>query len=494
LLTLSWRIANPHEDLNELSVRWIADRDWRYTTELTVDIESLGSGSKVDLVFDGLDTFAAVLLEDIKILESDNMFLSHRVNIDSFLRDILGKKGGDTVTLTIIFASARLRGQELIKKHENEHRFLARQTEDGRIPVRKAQYHWGWDWGPILTGTSGPWRPILMEYYHARIEDLWAHSTVSTDLTTCSGVLHCILAGTTAGDRLLLTLEHENQEVVRQDVEVGSNSEVQCDFKVENPKLWFPFSHGGQDRCIISATIKRCDQVLHSQSKQIGFRNVELVQDPDSPDGGRSFYFRINGKDVFAGGSCWIPGSNYLSELKKQDYHDWVNILREGNQNMIRVWGGGIYEDEAFYNACDELGVLVWQDFAFACGNYPTYPSYRKSFENEARQNVRKLRNHPSLVIWAGNNEDYQVQERYQLHYNFADKDPESWLKSDFPARYYYEHVLPKIVETEHPEAAYHPSSPWGDGKRTADPSVGDIHQWDSKDPGTKKYAFVFLN
>jgi beta-mannosidase len=123
---------------------------------------------------------------------------------------------------------------------------------------------------------------------------------------------------------------------------------------------------------------------------------------------------------------------------------------------------------------------MVWQDFAFACASYPTYKSYLESVETEARQNIRRLRSHPSLIIWAGNNEDYQVQERYKLEYNYEDKDPQSWLKSTFPARYIYEYLLPKIVSEEDPFAIYHPSSPWGDGKYTADPTVGDKHQWDS--------------
>lgn len=189
----------------------------------------------------------------------------------------------------------------------------------------------------------------------------------------------------------------------------------------------------------------------------------------------------MNGVDVFAGGACWIPASNHLSALTRDKYYDWIKLLKDGNQNMIRVWGGGIYEDDAFFDACDEMGILVWQDFCFACGNYPTYQSFRSSVEDEARQNVRRLRNHPSLVIWAGSNEDYQVQERYNLEYNYEDKDPNSWLKTDFPARYYYEYLLPKIVAEEHKNATYHPTSPWGDGKRTDNPTFGDIHQWDSK-------------
>ena len=142
---------------------------------------------------------------------------------------------------------------------------------------------------------------------------------------------------------------------------------------------------------------------------------------------------------------------------------------------------GGVYEHDALLDACDELGVLVWHDFQFACASYPAYPSFLAALEVEFRQQIRRLRSHPAVVVWAGNNEDYQVQERYKLDYDFADKDPESWLKSTFPARYIYEHLLVRLVKEEDPYMIYHPSSPWGDGRPTADPTVGDLHQWNRK-------------
>lgn len=152
----------------------------------------------------------------------------------------------------------------------------------------------------------------------------------------------------------------------------------------------------------------------------------------------------------------------------------------KGNQTMVRIWGGGIYEHDSFFDACDELGLLVWHDFQFACGNYPTYKYFLSSVEAEARQNIRRLRNHPSLIIWAGNNEDYEtVQERYKLDYNPDDKDPQSWLKSSFPARYIYERLLPEALEEEHPGMIYLPSSPWsGNGESVKDRTVGDAHEW----------------
>lgn len=155
--------------------------------------------------------------------------------------------------------------------------------------------------------------------------------------------------------------------------------------------------------------------------------------------------------------------------------------LGSTSDSCFRVWGGGIYEEDAFYDACDELGVMVWQDFMFGCGNYPTWPELLESIKREAVENVSRLRHHPSIVLYAGNNEDYQVQEQAGLTYDFIDKDPNHWLQTDFPARYIYEHLLPSVMKEYSSHVFYHPGSPWGDGKITSDPTVGDLHQWNGE-------------
>ncbi|KAI1340065.1 family 2 glycosyl hydrolase [Xylariaceae sp. FL0016] len=472
------KIPDPFIDMNELAVRWIAEKGWTYKcTFPKPETAAASKSTKADLVFGGLDTFATVSLNGTEILQSDNMFLSHRVDVSGLLKS--------ENELEIVFEPSMRRGTEEVEKHSHEHTFYVRQTHVSRVPVRSAQYNWGWDWGPIML-TLGPWRPIFLQQYVASIEDLWTECEVSEDLKSVSGRVLAKVMGAHSGP-VTFSLSREGQSVLEKECAVDSEGRAVLDFKVDDPDLWYPLGYGQQARYELKATLGSYDQ----RSKLIGFRRTELVQEED--DFGKSFYFRINNIDVFCGGSCWIPGDSFLSHMPPERYHNWMKLMAEGNQIMVRIWGGGIYEHDAMFDACDELGILVWHDFAFACASYPTYDSYIQSVEQEARQAVRRLRTHPSVVIWAGNNEDYQVQERYKLEYNFADKDPQSWLKSTFPARYTYEHLLPKIVSEEDPKMIYHPSSPWGDGKATYDPTVGDKHQWDIWHGAMNRYQEAFM-
>ncbi|EFY98874.2 beta-galactosidase/beta-glucuronidase (glycoside hydrolase family 2) domain protein [Metarhizium robertsii] len=478
------KIPDPFVDMNERAVQWIGEKVWQYRVSFPAPKASSAS-AVTDLVFEGLDTFATVLLNGREILKTDNMFVSYRVNINEHI-----KPDGNNI-LEIVFDSALIRGREIVKEHSHEHSFLVRQTEAGRVAVRKAQYNWGWDWGPIIM-TAGPWKPVYLEQYTARVDDVWAQNELDSDLEAVTGTIYTNVVGDFhPDDRLAISLTLEGRKVLEELAPVPRNGKYAVPFKIANPQLWYPRSYGKQTRYKLQASIVRSGAELHSTSKLIGFRRAELIQEPDAH--GKSFYFRINNVDVFGGGSCWIPADSYLSQISPARYHDWIKLMAEGNQVMVRVWGGGIYEDDTFLDACDEFGVLIWHDFQFACASYPTYPSYMKTLEMEVRQQLRRLRCHPAVVAWAGNNEDYQVQERYRLDYDFENKDLESWLKSTFPARYIYEHFLPELVKQEDPFMIYHPSSPWGDGKPTADPTVGDIHQWNLWHGAVNKYQEVSL-
>ncbi|KAK4456497.1 glycoside hydrolase [Cladorrhinum samala] len=477
-------ILHPFADLNELDAAWIGEETWQYRVAFPAPEESTAKSTRTDIIFEGLDTFATVNLNGSQILSSDNMFLEHRVDIS----DILTKDGTDNI-LDIVFEPARQKGLEIVQAHP-EHEFIVHQTEASRGPVRKAQYHWGWDWGPILM-TVGPWKPVRLETYVSRIDQVRVDYTIETDNETpfVELTVSARIVGPAENVQLMLLYDgktiaevKESNNNTRSDPEQTPWNYTSAQVKLENPQLWWPRGYGGPNLYeLILCIIAEDGTTLADDRQTIGFRKVELVQEQDNF--GESFYFRVNNTDVFIGGSCWIPADSFLSKIPAQRYRDWMTLLADGNQNMIRVWGGGIYEHPAFYEACDELGILVWQDFMFACASYPTYPEFLSSIEKESTQALRRLRHHPSIILWCGNNEDYQIQERYNLEYDTSDADPESWLKSSFPARYIYEHLLPQLVsqETKPTSVIYRPSSPFGNGASTTlkvDSTVGDIHQW----------------
>ncbi|EUC45953.1 carbohydrate-binding module family 35 protein [Bipolaris oryzae ATCC 44560] len=477
-LVKNGKIKDPFIDLNELSVRWVGDETWTYSTTFDAPQHYGKAGVTSKLQFEGLDTFASVYLNGVLILESDNMFEMHWI-------DTTGKLKDRDNALEIIFHSARKRGLELVKEHK-EHRYIVHQTEISRGPVRKAQYHWGWDWGPILM-TCGIWRPISLQTWTSELSNLDIHYDLSHELDSATIKVTVDWEGPV--DSLTFTVTKKGSSVIEWSGTISLRSRDRCETAsasgiMKNIELWWPRGYGNQNMYTIQAeAYAQSDtsesQRLHSTSKDFGFRRAELIQEPDQD--GQSFYFRINNVDVFCGGSCWIPADSFLTRVTPSDYHAWVKLAADGNQTMIRIWGGGIYEAHALYNAADELGVLVWQDFMFACANYPAHTEYLESVETEARQNVQQVRRHPSIICWTGNNEDYQIVERYGLEYDPDNRDPESWLRTNFPARYIYEYLLPKIVSQESPSTPYHPSSPFGNGRSTVlkvDPTIGDIHQW----------------
>jgi beta-mannosidase len=309
--------------------------------------------------------------------------------------------------------------------------------------------------------------------YEARVADLAADVDVDKSLERAVVTLTAEVEG--PADQVRFELSLDGEQVAAGTAEANTPT---VSFTLEKPALWYPARYGAQPLYEVRATVLRNDIELDTITKCIGLRRAELVQRPLDGQPGTSFFFEVNNIPIFCGGSNWIPADSFIPRIGRKRYHDWVKLVLDGNQGMLRVWGGGIYEEEDFYNACDELGILVWQDFMFGCGNYPAWPALRDSVDAEARANLRRLRHHPCIVIWAGNNEDYQYQESAGLTYDYANKDAESWLATDFPARYIYEKILADACAALVPRTAYHPGSPWGAGRNTHDATVGDIHQW----------------
>ncbi|KIW18524.1 hypothetical protein PV08_02812 [Exophiala spinifera] len=473
------RLKDPFIGFNETRAEWVGLKSWTYRT--TFASPGVSPETKVVLAFDGLDTFAHVRLNGKLILESDNMFLSHRIDVTEAIR------ARSNNILEIEFDSAFLKAREIRAQHP-KHKFLCFNDPPDRLAVRKAQCHWGWDWGPILM-CAGIWRPARLEMYHARVSDLRLDVGVSDDY-------HFATIDATAeiesNSRTVPQLHAQFHVMLDGKLVSATNCVADKDGKASiklpilRPELWMPNGYGKQSLYTVSVTIASDNIPLHTTSRRVGLRKIELVQDDDAH--GKSFYFRVNGVDIFCGGSCWIPADSFLTNVTPERYRAWIELMVPANQKMIRVWGGGIYEDDSFYDACDELGILVWQDYMFACGNYPCFPAILKSIEAEVIANVRRLRHHPCLAIFAGNNEDYQVQESFNLTYDYDDKNEENWLKSDFPARYIYESLLPRLSKAEAPWIPYWPGSPWSHGKKSIDPTVGDMHQWNVWHGKQEKY------
>ena len=248
-------------------------------------------------------------------------------------------------------------------------------------------------------------------------------------------------------------------------------------FRRDSPSLWYPVGYGKQPLNVVKATLFSGMLELDVADKRFGLRRAKVIERELEGAPGKTFMFEINNVPIFCGGSCWIPAETFIPRMTPQKYRDWVKLAVDGNQVMIRAWAGGIYEEQSFYDACDELGVLVWQDFLFACGNYPAHDKFLSLVKREAAANVKALRHHPSIVIWAGNNEDYQYCETENLGYDPLDQNPQEWLKTTFPARYIYEKILKGVTEELVPNTFYHFGSPYG-GSSTTDQTIGDIHQW----------------
>ncbi|KAH9483065.1 Beta-mannosidase B [Psilocybe cubensis] len=452
-------IPDPFIGLHEWDVQWVGEAEWAFKTDLHVTDGELASPN-VDLLFEGLDTFATVKLNDEVILESSNQFISYRVPVKSKL-----KPGSNE--LIISFESAFRKGRAI----EEEHGKLALWNGDSsRLHVRKAQYNYGWDWGPVLM-TVGPWKPIALETYQTRITDLDVRSEVSETLEVKLSATLTFSEESPGFASFVLKSPDGKVEASSNKIPiVTGHAKVSFEWGAGQLQLWYPVGYGAQPLYTVEVELTDANgNVLDSKLEKIAFRRALVVQEKLIDQEGLSFLFEINNIRIFCGGSNWIPADSFLTTMNADRYRAWLQLLVDGNQNMIRVWGGGIYEYDDFYSICD---VLVWQDFMFGCGQYPAYDSFVESVREEAIQNVKRLRHHPSIVIF-----DYQIAESLNLELDYSDETSD-FRKTNFPARYIYERVLPSVVG-EYSNIHYHRASPYsGQGKPTTDRTLGDLHQW----------------
>jgi beta-mannosidase len=449
-------IPDPFDRDNELKVQWVENADWEYRLVFDVPSVMVAKGH-VELVFQGLDTLAGVSLNGRKVGDTDNMFRTWRFDVKPLIRE----KDNE---LRVVFDSP-------VRREKALERTLTYTLPGGAPHLRKAPYSFGWDWGPRLA-TSGIWRPVSLEAWdEARITDL----AVGQDLSRKDEARLTVaveIASDAAGKADLEVFIPETEQVVAVPVVLAKGPSTHTiPVRIRKPKLWWPAGLGEQNLYVIHASLFRGHHLLAHTARRVGLRTMELVQDKDA--WGHGFYFRVNGVPFFAKGGNWIPPDSFLPRVDASRYRRLLESCRAANMNMLRVWGGGAYESEDFYDLCDELGLVVWQDFMFACQMVPGDAAFRDNVRAEAEDVVKALRHHPCLAIWVGNNEC----EEGWFFWGWKESLPAT-VWTDYQK--VFDEILPRAVATFDPGRPYWPSSPHTLDK-TGDPRAeesGDMHYW----------------
>ncbi|MDR1203145.1 MAG: glycoside hydrolase family 2 protein [Tannerellaceae bacterium] len=473
-------IEDPFFRLNEKGVQWIDKEDWEYKTIIPVSSD-IFTKENIELDFKGLDTYADVYLNDSCILRANNMFREWKVDVKEWLRQ------GDN--------ELRIRFRSPIK--EDMPKFDAinypleagnDQSENGGIFnkkvsvfARKAGYHYGWDWGPRLV-TSGIWRPIyLLAWNDARIENVQYIQEHITAKQARVKVRVEVMADKAGEATLQIKAAGiTNQWQKKAAVSKGCTT-IETDLVINNPKLWWTNGLGEAHLYPFTATVLINDQPVDSQTDNIGLRDLKVVREKDAA--GTTFYFKLNGVPVFAKGANYIPQDNFLPRVTDADYERTIMDAVDANMNMLRIWGGGIYENTVFYDLCDKQGILVWQDFMFACSTYPMTPELLDNIRMEAIDNVKRLRNHPCMAIWCGNNENHTAWFNWGWMRQYERLGVLEEMRKDYKDVFHV--ILPEVVEQYDPKAFYWPSSPYaGDPDAKAESGQadwnpnGDAHYW----------------
>ena len=442
-------IEHPFIGNNEEKLQWISKTDWDYKTTFLVDRKTLQK-RHIELSFEGLDTYASVFLNDSLILKTNNAFREFQVEVKSILKA--------ENELRIVFENTSISED----KEKNSLKYTL--PEGNRIFTRKAQFQYGWDWGPKLN-TSGIWRPIkLTAWNDYKIENI---NIIQNTLTDSIASLIVEIADSNFSKDVL------NYEVYINDtLQFQKPEKPEIPITIKNPKSWWPHNLGEPYLYDIKVVVRNGKTILDSVLVKKGLRTIDLITEKDSI--GESFYFKVNDVPVYAKGANYIPQNSMQNQVTNAHYEKLLNDVVDANMNMLRVWGGGIYENDIFYDLCDEKGILVWQDFMFACAMYPGDQAFLENVQEEATQNVKRLRNHASIALWCGNNENAEGWNRWGWQADRSEHEKEEiWS-------YYlkvFDSILPNTVD-KLTDTDYWESSPkYGRGNPKYK-FEGDAHDW----------------
>ena len=453
------KIPDPFVADNETHVQWVAETDWDYRRTFSVP-GTLLEEERVYLVCDGLDTLATVTLNGQRVGQSDNMFRQYRWEVKQLLY-----KG--TNELEIHFESPV---QYVSKRQEELPLPGVSQAISGGPHLRKAPCQWGWDWGPQLP-PIGIWKDLRLEgYSQARFGDVHLRQYHRSKSVAISAEFHLEQWN---GEPLTVKMKVVSPKGLKMlaEVPVGSGK---VELAVNNPQLWWPNGYGEQPLYQVTVTACQGENVIDDRSFQLGLRTLELRRQPD--EWGESFTFVVNGVPIFAKGSNWIPADSFPTRISDEYLSGLLGSAAQAHQNMLRVWGGGFYEEERFYDLCDRLGILVWQDMIFSCSVYNfDDPALLENIRVEIAENVARLRHRASLAIWCGNNE----MEMGWEHWGWMFMDKAQPLRDAYDK--FFHQILPAWVMDLDPDHAYWPSSPssWTPFKDSNGQKQGDAHYWD---------------
>ncbi|NWG13013.1 MAG: glycoside hydrolase family 2 protein [Acidobacteria bacterium] len=466
------KLEDPFYRDNELKAQWVEDREWEYRRSFQVSRGFLDH-HRIFLECRGLDTIAEVRLNDTLVAGTANMFIEYEFDVKPLLRE--GRN-----ELHIVFRSI-VSWIQRQKAADHKASVLCPQghpDNDCRKGLlffaRKEASDFGWDWSP-RTVTCGIWKPIrLAAYKSGRIADM----SFRLGRLNHSEALLDVLTGIEqfgGGDLTLQVQIMLEDRIVADASRRVTDRQVRLSLLIRTPRLWWPNGWGQHPLYHVRGTLRDTKQIVHSRTYRIGFRTVELVREPD--ERGEHFGFRVNGHLIFCKGANWIPLDALPDRVTIEHVHSVLRAAVEANMNMLRVWGGGLYESDAFYDYCDENGIMIWHDFMFASGPYIANAGYLENVRREIENVVRRRRHHPSIVLWCGNNEQESSMagglswlEKYET-VTWADYD-----------RIFHE-VIPETVSLHDPDRPYWPSSPHHPldrERKNADweTASGDAHDW----------------
>ena len=456
-LLLHGLIPDPYKEDNESKTAWVADKDFVYSRRISLP-EDMKDKEHISLYCECLDTLADVYLDGEKIGSHDNYFLP-------FEADVTGKLGENSL-LEIHFASPA----EFLRKMQQVDQMPRNCNGMNGIPhIRKPGCHFGWDWGPFIP-TVGISSDIKLKAWNgARISDLHIAQEHIKDGGKLTVKLHaeaeCEFTPSAGARAEISLLSPQGELIAKQSVSLDKPS---ADFTVDAPQLWW--SHDISDSHPLYTVQVRLDQGEESEvfERKIGLRTIELDRSAD--EYGTNFRFILNGVPLFIKGANYIPPDALLTRVNTSTYKKLLGAVKRANMNMVRVWGGGRYETDEFYDMCDREGILIWQDFMFACNPYPFYnDEFRKNVLEEVTYNVKRLRNRPSLALWCGNNEIETMSAGWLPYTKLRE-----WTEK------FFWHILPEHLRTVDGKTPFIPGSPVGKGYMdgVASDEHGDVHMW----------------